>query len=76
MQTHHTDVTIVTGSIDEKLNESGYIVPGLGDAATGSSQQFDSMYVSAEFSMRTGKVNVKMSGSHTQRIPKLFIEIE
>ena len=32
MQTHHTDVTIVTGSIDEKLNESGYIVPGLGDA--------------------------------------------
>ena len=32
MQTHHTDVTIITGSIDEKLNENGYIVPGLGDA--------------------------------------------
>lgn len=26
------DVTIVTASIDEKLNEKGYIVPGLGDA--------------------------------------------
>ena len=25
-------VTLVTGSIDEKLNEHGYIVPGLGDA--------------------------------------------
>ena len=26
------DVTIVLGSLDEKLNEVGYIVPGLGDA--------------------------------------------
>ncbi len=26
------DVTIVTASIDERLNEKGYIVPGLGDA--------------------------------------------
>ncbi|EWS81633.1 uracil phosphoribosyltransferase [Brachybacterium phenoliresistens] len=26
------DLTIVTASIDEKLNEKGYIVPGLGDA--------------------------------------------
>ena len=26
------DVTIVLGSLDEKLNELGYIVPGLGDA--------------------------------------------
>lgn len=26
------DVTIVTASIDERLNEQGYIVPGLGDA--------------------------------------------
>ena len=26
------DVTIVTASIDERLNERGYIVPGLGDA--------------------------------------------
>jgi uracil phosphoribosyltransferase len=25
-------VTLVTGSIDERLNEHGYIVPGLGDA--------------------------------------------
>ena len=26
------DVTIVLGAVDEKLNEHGYIVPGLGDA--------------------------------------------
>jgi len=26
------DVTIVLGALDEKLNEHGYIVPGLGDA--------------------------------------------
>jgi uracil phosphoribosyltransferase len=26
------DVTIVLGALDEKLNENGYIVPGLGDA--------------------------------------------
>src|SRR5699024_6182786 len=26
------DVTIVTGSLDERLNEHGFIVPGLGDA--------------------------------------------
>jgi uracil phosphoribosyltransferase len=25
-------ITIVTGALDEKLNELGYIVPGLGDA--------------------------------------------
>ena len=25
-------ITIVTGALDEKLNEHGYIVPGLGDA--------------------------------------------
>mgnify|MGYP002652167104 CR=1 FL=1 len=25
-------ITLVTGSIDERLNEHGYIVPGLGDA--------------------------------------------
>ncbi|MCF3932438.1 uracil phosphoribosyltransferase [Acuticoccus sp. M5D2P5] len=29
---HHPDVPIVTAAIDEKLNEKGYIVPGLGDA--------------------------------------------
>ncbi len=28
----HPDVDIYTASIDEKLNENGYIVPGLGDA--------------------------------------------
>ena len=26
------DITIVTGALDQKLNENGYIVPGLGDA--------------------------------------------
>jgi uracil phosphoribosyltransferase len=26
------DVTIVLGALDERLNELGYIVPGLGDA--------------------------------------------
>jgi uracil phosphoribosyltransferase len=25
-------ITLVTGALDEKLNENGYIVPGLGDA--------------------------------------------
>ena len=28
----HPDVSIFTASIDEHLNEVGYIVPGLGDA--------------------------------------------
>ncbi|HMQ57752.1 MAG TPA: uracil phosphoribosyltransferase [Rhizobiaceae bacterium] len=28
----HGDVPIITAAIDEKLNEKGYIVPGLGDA--------------------------------------------
>ncbi|MDG1431639.1 MAG: uracil phosphoribosyltransferase, partial [Paracoccaceae bacterium] len=32
MQEAHPDVAIVTGSIDECLNDVGYIVPGLGDA--------------------------------------------
>ena len=30
--THHPDVPIYTASIDDHLNEKGYIVPGLGDA--------------------------------------------
>jgi uracil phosphoribosyltransferase len=30
--TAHPDVPVVTASIDERLNEKGYIVPGLGDA--------------------------------------------
>lgn len=29
---HHPDVDVYVASIDEKLNENGYIVPGLGDA--------------------------------------------
>jgi uracil phosphoribosyltransferase len=32
MKEAHPDVSIVTASVDEKLNELGYIVPGLGDA--------------------------------------------
>ena len=28
----HSDVKLVTGSIDRQLNEKGYILPGLGDA--------------------------------------------
>ncbi|SDX84411.1 uracil phosphoribosyltransferase [Albimonas donghaensis] len=32
MKEAHPDVKIVTASLDEKLNEKGYIVPGLGDA--------------------------------------------
>ena len=32
MKEAHPDVPIVTASVDEKLNEMGYIVPGLGDA--------------------------------------------
>ncbi|GAA0078862.1 uracil phosphoribosyltransferase [Clostridium sp. CTA-5] len=32
VQKQHPDVDIYVASIDEKLNENGYIVPGLGDA--------------------------------------------
>ena len=32
MKEAHPDVPIVTAAIDEKLNDIGYIVPGLGDA--------------------------------------------
>ncbi len=32
MQEAHPDVQIVTASLDERLNELGYILPGLGDA--------------------------------------------
>lgn len=32
MRTAHPDVRIVTAAIDEKLNDHGYILPGLGDA--------------------------------------------
>jgi uracil phosphoribosyltransferase len=29
---HHPDVQIVAAALDERLNDVGYIVPGLGDA--------------------------------------------
>ena len=32
MKERHPDVPIVTASLDERLNEKGYILPGLGDA--------------------------------------------
>ena len=32
MKEAHPDVPIFAGALDEKLNENGYIVPGLGDA--------------------------------------------
>jgi uracil phosphoribosyltransferase len=32
MQEAHPEVSVYTASLDEKLNEKGYIVPGLGDA--------------------------------------------
>ena len=32
MRKHHPDVPITTAAIDERLNDHGYIVPGLGDA--------------------------------------------
>ncbi len=32
MQEAHPDVDIYIGALDEKLNENGYIIPGLGDA--------------------------------------------
>ena len=32
MQEAHPDVDLYIGALDEKLNDHGYIVPGLGDA--------------------------------------------
>lgn len=32
LQEAHPDIDIYTASLDEKLNDKGYIVPGLGDA--------------------------------------------
>jgi uracil phosphoribosyltransferase len=32
MQEHHPEVPIHIGTIDERLNQNGYILPGLGDA--------------------------------------------
>ena len=36
-----TPVTVVTAAVDDRLNEQGYIVPGLGDAG-------DRMYGTAD----------------------------
>ena len=32
IEKNHPDVEVYAGAVDEKLNEHGYIVPGLGDA--------------------------------------------
>jgi uracil phosphoribosyltransferase len=32
VRTEHPDVDIFVASVDEKLNEHAYIIPGLGDA--------------------------------------------
>jgi uracil phosphoribosyltransferase len=32
LASEHPDVEVVTASVDERLNEHGYIIPGLGDA--------------------------------------------
>jgi uracil phosphoribosyltransferase len=32
MREAHPDVKIVTAAVDERLNDKGYILPGLGDA--------------------------------------------
>ena len=32
LQNAHPDVPIIIGAMDERLNEHGYIMPGLGDA--------------------------------------------
>jgi len=32
LRKHHPDIKIYTGVVDDKLNDNGYIVPGLGDA--------------------------------------------
>jgi len=32
LKKHHPDIKIFTGAMDEKINNNGYIVPGLGDA--------------------------------------------
>ena len=32
LEREHPDVRVYTGSVDERLNEKGYILPGLGDA--------------------------------------------
>jgi uracil phosphoribosyltransferase len=32
MERDHPDVEVITCAVDSRLNEHGYIVPGLGDA--------------------------------------------
>ncbi len=39
---NHPDITLVTASIDEKLDDNWYIVPGLGDMAIGYLEQLKS----------------------------------
>ena len=34
LQKTHPDVNIYIGDLDERLNEDGYIIPGLGDGET------------------------------------------
>lgn len=29
---HYSDIEIITAAVDERLNDKGYIVPGMGDA--------------------------------------------
>ena len=32
IQKHYPDIEIITAAVDDRLNEKGYIVPGMGDA--------------------------------------------
>ena len=32
LEREHPDVDLIIAAVDEKLNDKGYIVPGLGDA--------------------------------------------
>ncbi len=51
VQDAHPDVTIYTASIDQKLNEHGYIIPGLGDAGDKifGTKQKDALSMQDEF---------------------------
>jgi uracil phosphoribosyltransferase len=55
----HPDVEIYVAALDDRLNERGYIVPGLGDAgdrqnATGTNDPTDSPFVEESSSDRAG----------------------
>lgn len=45
IQEEHSDVDIYIAALDEKLNDHGYIVPGLGDAETVYSVQNKNQYM-------------------------------